>query len=179
MPIAFVFALTILMPYLVLICRRHTSELDSNFLGWFFLLLCSFQTLAITPYLLYLSRFYRDWGIFYLVNPEQFPILETQSLAISGIIVVIGYFLMILSYGYTRLTLRSRHMFAVHWPLFITLGASGAAGYFFQERLMRVANYSSFWDGSGVIFYLHPVCWSFGAVILAAIFTLLLSLKIK
>lgn len=179
MPIATILSLSFLMPWLIIFCRRHTEECSSNFLGWFFLLLFGFQTVAFTPYLLYIYRFLPGWSTFYLLDIQQYPLLAAHPLAVSAILVLSGYLLMIISYGYSRLTWNSGHVVFFQLPWILAVGTITATSVLYHDRIIRLADYAGYWDGAGEMLYAHPACWSFGAVLLVAALSICLSFKLK
>ncbi len=179
MPIVIVLVLTILLAWLVVFLRRRSDELSHNFFGWYFLLLFGYQTIAASPYLLYIFRFHSDWSLSYFLAPESFPWLTTQPLLLSAAVVLLGYIVLIISYGYARLTALSGHTIMLQMPLVLNLAALITGGVLYYERLLYVTDFADFWNGSGTLFYLSPVTWALGGVLLLWALTLLLAFKLK
>ncbi len=179
MPIVIMLALSILLAWLVVFLRRKSDELSQNFFGWLFLLLFAYETIAASPYLLYIFRFHGDWSLSYFLSPENFPLITTKPLLLSAAIVLLGYIVLIISYGYSRLTALSGHTVMLQLPWILSLAALATGIVLYRDRLLYVASFNDFWNGSGTLLHLSPVSWAFGGVVLFFILTICLSFKLK
>jgi hypothetical protein len=149
MPALINIAINLLFGTALVLALRHSQALRQSVMSWSFFVLLGFEAILMTPVTTYLFRFYPQWSMLYIFDPQIFPDLERYIGLLSLLAVVLNVGAAFLGYILARLAVVLRQP----WMWAAPIGA--AAGVIFTifilhgDRVLFVGDYDEFWQGNG------------------------------
>ena len=122
MPILLNLCVNLLLGSSLAMVARKSKAMEQNWLSWSSLALLGFESLCVTPMATYAFRFYPDWSMLYLLDPEVFPRLPYWIGWLSILVVILNFITATAAYLVTRSGILNQRSAIEFSPLII--GAS-------------------------------------------------------
>lgn len=125
---------------------RQRPRQEGYGLSWPLLLLISFQCLVVVPVATFLVRFYPDWSLFYVFDPQVVGV-EAYAGPMSLLIAATDVGLAIGAYALTQRATRTEQR---HWrwtPTVIASVGAIAVLALCMRRVALVGTYDAYWHG--------------------------------
>jgi hypothetical protein len=156
-PVFVTWGLQALFGWLAVLLTRRSEEIKSNAWGWIALSLIGFEACCITPYSVYTFRFYNDWSLHYLVDPDIYPQVGNFGFLLSALIIIANFALLISTYLLSRLLVLRGQLLLFGLPALIAVGFLLADIILFAPRMVRVSDYFTYMGGGGTSYFTHPI----------------------
>ena len=147
MPIIVNIAATMLFGAGLATVAKSSPALKEQFINWVFIFLLAFVAFIITPMSTYAFRFYPQWSMLYLFDPQLFPNLEEWLNLISVASVLSNFIAAIIGYGITRSGILSSSPSRGSVPYILGAGILIGAFVFQFDRIAFVGDYDTYWQG--------------------------------
>ncbi len=126
---------------------RNSPAMKENWLSWSSLAMLAFEAVCMTPMATYAFRFYPDWSMLYLLDPEIFPRFPYWVGWLSFVVVILNFISATGAYLITRRCLLNDKS---TWALAPIISA--AAGLLivlalFHKRIFFIGDYEAFLAG--------------------------------
>src|SRR6478672_9560650 len=102
MPVLINLAVNVVLGASGVLALRKSPALRQGFLSWQLLLLTAFEALVFTPVATYLFRFYPQWSMLYLFDPQLYPDLERWLSVLSALIITLNFAALVGGYALAR-----------------------------------------------------------------------------
>jgi hypothetical protein len=138
---------------------RGSSAIRREVMSWALLALVGFEALIFTPVATYLFRFYPQWSMLYVFDPQIFPALESWIGVLSFLEVLLNFAAAVGAFCATREgLLRGKRWLTYAAP---GLGAGLALVLFmaYGERIVFMGDYDTFWQGNADLFLVRLGGW--------------------
>ena len=132
----------------LVLALRRSPALQQNLMSWPFFVLLGFETLLVTPVTTYLFRFYPQWSMLYIFDPQIFPDLERFIGLLSLLAVVLNIGAALLGYVLARLALVLRQPWIWAAPIGAAAGVIFTVFILHGDRVLFVGDYDEFWQGN-------------------------------
>ncbi|MBI5511131.1 MAG: hypothetical protein HY903_20410 [Deltaproteobacteria bacterium] len=151
---------------LVLVLRR-SEALRANLVSWAFFVLLGFEAVLVTPVATYLFRFYPQWSMLYLFDPQIFPELDRYIGVLSLFAVLLNVGAAFVGFFLARLALVAGQTWIWAAPLGAAAGVILTVGVLHGHRVLYVGDYDEFWQGNAVFLLKSAAGWV-GLILYAA-----------
>ena len=126
---------------------RQSKAMRESWLSWSSLAMLAFEAVCITPMATYAFRFYPDWSMLYLLDPEIFPRFPYWVGWLSIFVVALNFLTVTAAYLITREAIL-REKLNIALATIIT----GASSFIlilliFHKRIFFVGDYEAFLAG--------------------------------
>ncbi|MBN1960925.1 MAG: hypothetical protein JW841_08255 [Deltaproteobacteria bacterium] len=159
MPILLNFAVNIGLGGLIVLSLQRSPALHREFISWPLLALILFESLFFTPLATYLFRFYPQWSMLYLFDPQIFPQLEHWFGFISFLAVLLNYLGAIAGFFITRKGV----LLGKTWLAYLSTIIAGLiiliGSIIFNKRLIFIGEYDAFWQDQAALFVTQLAGW--------------------
>lgn len=159
MPAVLNFAVNLALGSFVVLVLQRSPALRRDRMSWPVLTLVIFEALLFTPVATYLFRFYPQWSMLYLFDPQIFPALDNW-VGFLSLVAVLMNFVCVLGGFYTT---REGLLRDKRW---LTYGALVAAGVvvllcfvLFGKRVAFIGDYDAYWQGNAELFLVRLAGW--------------------
>ena len=155
---------------------RKSPALRQSAVSWSFFALLAFEALLVTPVTTYLFRFYPQWSLLYLFDPQVFPDLDRFIGLLSLVAVLLNVGAAFLVYALGRLAVLLRQPWL--WGLVFGAAVSLTLGVFVLhgDRVLFVGDYDEFWQGNAT-FLLTSTPGMVGLLLYAGAATLIVLIR--
>ena len=169
MPILLNLCVNLLLGSGIAMVARNSKAMEQNWLSWSTLSLLAFESICITPMATFAFRFYPDWSMLYLLDPEVFPNLPYWVGWLSILVVILNFMTATCAYLVTRSGILRQRASLEFSPLAIGATSLLALVVLFHNRIFFIGDYEAFLAGEAKLI-LTTAIGIFGvAVYLAAI----------
>jgi len=152
MPIVVNLAATMLFGAGLATVAKSSPAFKEQFVNWVFIFLLSFVALIITPVTTYAFRFYPQWSMLYLFDPQLFPNLDRWLNLLSAASAVSNFLAATFGYGVARAGYLSENPTKSIAPFIIGAGMLLGALIFQFDRIAFVGDYDTYWQGQALLF---------------------------
>ena len=147
MPILMNLCINVLLGSSIAMTARKSAAMKENWLSWSSLAMLTFQALCMTPMATFAFRFYPDWSMLYLLDPEVFPRFPYWVGWLSLAVIALNFATATIAYLITRRAILNE---SGRWSLapFIT-GTSALLVLLalFHKRIFFIGDYEAFLAG--------------------------------
>ena len=143
---------------------RNSAAMKANWLSWSSLAMLGFEAICITPMATYAFRFYPDWSMLYLLDPEIFPRFPYWVGWLSLVVVALNFITATLAYLITREGILKQ---SSSWSLApLVIGAVALSGILilFHKRILFIGDYEAFLAGEAELI-VKTIVGGFGIVV--------------
>lgn len=154
------------------IALRNSPALHRELVSWPFLVLAAFQGIVVTPIATYLFRFYPQWSMSYLFDPQVFPQLDLWVGPLSALVVLATMGAGFAGYALARAGIVGEQRWLALLPAVSGGLAVAAVVLFYRSRVFFVGEYDDFWQGHARFFLSSTAGWV-GVALYVASLTLL------
>jgi hypothetical protein len=159
MPAVINFAANLALGSLVVLVLPNSPALRRDLMSWPLLTLVVFESLLFTPVATYLFRFYPQWSMLYLFDPQIFPTLENWIGFLSLIVVLMNFMGAIGGFYATREGLLRGKRSLTYAAVALALVISLTCVICFGKRLVLIGDYDAFWQGNADIILIRFAGW--------------------
>ena len=148
MPAVLNFAANLVLGGAVVLALQKSRALRRDLLSWPLLVLIAFEALVFTPIATYLFRFYPQWSMLYLFDPQIFPELDNWIGLLSLSAVLLNFAGVLFGFYATRDgVLRDKR-----WLTYCAPGTGAGLALlcfaFFAKRIVFLGDFDAFWQGT-------------------------------
>jgi hypothetical protein len=159
MPAVINFAANLVLGSAVPLVLRRSPALRRELMSWQLLALVGFEALVFTPVATYLFRFYPQWSMLYMFDPQIFPELDNWIGALSLMAVLLNFAAALGAFYATREGL----LRGAGWLTYGALTTGGALAVIllalFARRIGLMGDYDAFWQGNADLFLVRLGGW--------------------
>ena len=147
MPILMNLCINLLLGSSIAMVARNSAAMRENWLSWSSLALLTFEAICVTPMATYAFRFYPDWSMLYLLDPEIFPRFPYWVGWLSILVIVVNFITATTAYLITRRGILNGK-FAWSWaPIIVGASSLLLILLVFHKRIFFIGDYESFLAG--------------------------------
>lgn len=147
MPILMNLCINVLLGSSIAITARKSAAMKENWLSWSSLAMLTFEALCMTPMATYTFRFYPDWSMLYLLDPEIFPRFPYWVGWLSLVVIALNFATATIAYLITRQAILNEND---RWSM-APLVSGGIALLIvlalFYKRIFFIGDYEAFLAG--------------------------------
>ena len=147
MPILLNLSVNLLLGSGIAMVARKSEAMQRNWLSWSTLCLLAFESLCITPMATFAFRFYPDWSLLYLLDPEVFPNLPYWIGWLSIVVIVLNFMTATSAYLITRAGILKQRAAIKFSPLVIGASSFLILTVLFYKRIFFIGDYEAFLAG--------------------------------
>ena len=151
MPIIINLAATMLFGAGLAAVAKSSPAFKEQFVNWVFIFLLSFVAFVITPVTTYTFRFYPQWSMLYLFDPQLFPDLDKWLNLLSAASALSNFLAGIFGYGLARSGYLSQNRTKSSLPFVIGVGMLLTVLIFQFDRIAFVGDYDAYWQGQALL----------------------------
>lgn len=159
MPAIINFAANLILGGAVALALQRSPAVRRELMSWAFLALIGFEALVFTPVATYLFRFYPQWSMLYVFDPQMFPELEAWIGVLSLVAVLVNFAGAVGGFYATREGLLRRR----RWLTYAAPGFGGAVVLLtlavFGKRVVFMGDYDAYWQGNADVFLARLGGW--------------------
>lgn len=159
MPAVINLAANLILGSAVALVLARSQAMRRELMSWPLLALVGFEAIVFTPIATFLFRFYPQWSMLYVFDPQIFPELENWIGLVALVAVLANFAAALGGFLATREGLLRHHRE-------LTWGATAAGGasillffVLFGERVVFMGDYDAFWQGNADIFLARVGGW--------------------
>ncbi len=150
MPALINLALNILLGAGVVLVLRRSQALHDQLLSWAFFVLLAFEMLLVTPITAYLFRFYPQWSMLYLFDPQIYADLDRAYGWMSLLAVLLNVVAGIAGFVALRMSLITRQTWIAASAIGCAIGLLLTVAFLHGERVIFIGDYDEFWQGNAL-----------------------------
>ena len=139
--------ISILLGSSIAMVARQSNAMKENWLSWSSLAMLAFQAVCMTPMATYAFRFYPDWSMPYLLDPEIFPRFPYWVGWLSIVVVISNFLTATLAYLTTRHGILLGKSTLSLAPIVIGATALLTTLLLFHKRIFFIGDYEAFLAG--------------------------------
>ncbi len=159
MPAVVNFAANLVLGGAVPLVLRRSPAIRRELTSWALLALVGFEAFVFTPVATYLFRFYPQWSMLYIFDPQIFPELDNWVGVLSFVAVLANFGAVLGGFYATREGL----LRGERWLVWLAPGLGAAIALFvfvfFGKRVVFMGDYDAFWQGNADIFLARVGGW--------------------
>jgi hypothetical protein len=144
----------------VALVLQRSQAVRRELMSWALLAVVGFEALVFTPIATFLFRFYPQWSMLYVFDPQIFPELDNWIGFLSLLAVLLNFSAVIGGFWTTREGLLT----GTKWMIWAPMGAGGAITLltvlFFARRVVFMGDYDAFWQGNADLFLMRGAGWA-------------------
>lgn len=160
MPVVINIAVNLLLGAGLVLAVRRSPAMREGLFSWSLFLLIAFEAFAFTPIATYIFRFYPQWSMLYLFDPQIFPDLHHWIGWLSLLAIFLNFAAALCGYVIARIGVLSGQSYIWGAPLAIGTALIAYVGVVYGERVVFVGDYDAFWQGNAVLFVTQPPGWA-------------------
>ena len=147
MPILMNLCINLLLGSSIAMVARNSDAMRENWLSWSSLAMLTFEAVCMTPMATYAFRFYPDWSMLYLLDPEIFPRFPYWVGWLSIVVVALNFVTATIGYLITRHGILSENSTWSLAPMIVGATSLLAIVMVFHKRIFFIGDYESFLAG--------------------------------
>jgi hypothetical protein len=167
MPVLINIAANLLLGAAAVLAVPRSPALRAHFLSWQLLFVTAFEAVVVTPISTYLFRFYPQWSMLYLFDPQLYPDLERWVSLLSALVIALNFAALVGGYAVARHGLLHRKRSLQNAPLVAGGLIIAFTLLFFGDRIALLGDFDAFWTG-GATFSLRRLAGWIGLSMYAA-----------
>jgi hypothetical protein len=157
MPILLNLCVNLLLGSSIAMVARKSKAMQQNWLSWSSLCLLAFESLCVTPMATFAFRFYPDWSMLYLLDPEVFPNLPYWIGWLSILVVILNFVMATTAYLVTRSGILAQRAAIEFSPLILGASSLLVLTVLFYKRIFFIGDYEAFLAGEAQLMLTTPV----------------------
>lgn len=159
MPVIVNIAANLIFGAALVLAVKRSAALRESFVSWVLFFLVGFQALLATPTTTFLFRFYPQWSMLYLFDPQIFPDLDRWIGWLSLCAVLLNFGASLLGYTLARLGVTTGQAWLWATPLVIGVATLSYIAFAFWDRVLFIGDYDAFWQGNAHVLVATLAGW--------------------
>lgn len=147
MPILLNLCMSLLLGSSIAMVARNSKAMQQHWLSWSSLALLAFEALCITPMATFAFRFYPDWSVLYLLDPELFPRFPYWVGWFSILVIILNFITATSAYLITRYGILKESIAWMLSPMVIGASSLLVIVALFYKRIFFIGDYEAFLAG--------------------------------
>jgi hypothetical protein len=143
----------------VALVLQRSQAVRRELMSWALLSIVGFEAVVFTPIATFLFRFYPQWSMLYVFDPQIFPELDSWIGMLSLLAVLLNFAAVIGGFWTTRRGLLA----GKKWMIWAPMGAGGGIALLtvllFARRVVFMGDYDAFWQGNADLFLARAAGW--------------------
>ena len=147
MPILLNLCMSLLLGSSIAMVARNSKAMQQNWLSWSSLALLAFEAICITPMATFAFRFYPDWSVLYLLDPELFPRFPYWVGWFSILVIILNFITATGAYLITRYGILKESIAWMLSPMVIGASSLLLIVALFYKQIFFIGDYEAFLAG--------------------------------